>query len=240
MKTARLLFILIGCLSMPAQASNQAAELQQIRLQGFALINNLLAYYNPNSDGVDPRFQDRYQAARAQLIQVVPAQGELREALENLLQYLAEFEAEAGETPAYLYAHWFNPMLKAHAALDRLADQRYQMQAVAGNVAKQHELNLKLSKLLLLYQTRTFGIGTLGVFAVEMDENAFKDLDASITKGFSKIIEDAPGLTDSVERLANQYAFVRPRLLDHSQKWVPGITAYYMGNISQDLAALAP
>jgi hypothetical protein len=48
----------------------------------------------------------------------------------------------------------------------------------------------------------------------------------------------SPEFRDELEKLATQYAFVRPRLMEHSEKWVPGITAYYMGSISRDLAEL--
>lgn len=55
--------IATACFVLPVQAEDQGRQFQHIRVLGFELINNVLAFYNPNSEGMDYRFQQRYQDA---------------------------------------------------------------------------------------------------------------------------------------------------------------------------------
>lgn len=234
----RFLWLVLAACSMviPAQANEQSNHFQHIRLQGFLLMNNVLAFYNPNGEGMDYRFQERYQQALVRLEEVVPPEGKMREALAQIREKLTDLDSKASETPEYLYSHWVNPMLKAHAELDALAAAQYRQSSPPEALARRHALNLDLSRLLLLYQTRTFG--TLGVFVMVMEEDTFSRLDSSIESGFAELMAAHPELEEAVARLNSHYEFVRPRLMEHGKKWVPGITAYYMGNISRDLAGL--
>jgi|SRR5690554_1504672 len=220
-----------------AKADEQAHRLQQIRVEGFELINSVLAFYNPNAEGMDYRFEKRYQQALTRLDALIVNPGPMLSALKQIRETLADLEENARNNPAYLYSRWVNPLLKAHAELDRAAVTQYEQSGASATLERKHEINLNLCRLLLLYQTRTFG--TLGVFAMTMDEDTFTRLDASIVTGLELLAESHPDSREALSQLITQYAFVRPRLMQHGEKWVPGITAYYMGNISRDLAKLS-
>ncbi|MOA49751.1 hypothetical protein D3C78_1726710 [compost metagenome] len=42
-----------------------------------------------------------------------------------------------------------------------------------------------------------------------------------------------------LHKLKQKYDFIRPRLLQHDQKWVPGSAAYYLGQVGDGLARLS-
>ncbi len=236
MKTLTFAVLAFFCMLTPAWGNDHAHRIQQIRVHGFELVNSVLAFYNPNGEGMDYRFQQRYQEAQTRLAELMMSQGEMRSAMQQVRETLVDLEENASKNPEYLYSRWVNPLLKAHAELDQLAAQQYERTGLSAGLVRQHELNLNLCRLLLLYQTRTFG--TLGVFVMAMDEGTFTRLDASIVTGFEELAESHPQSREALGRLATEYGFVRPRLMAHGEKWVPGIAAYYLGNISRDLAVI--
>lgn len=225
--------ILLVC---PAMANDGGDQLQAVRVQGFAVVNNLMAYFNPQDGSMDPRYRDRYRVALGKLESLLADEGPKREAFENMKSHISELERNARDTPGYLYPHWVNPMLRGHARLDSLAAEEYQQLPREKTRELLHELNLEISRLLLIYETRTFG--TLGVFVIAMEEDTITGLDQKIREGFERIGLREPVHAQALERLKDQYAFIRPRLLEHGKDWVPGITAYYMGNIAEALASL--
>lgn len=135
---------------------------------------------------------------------------------------------------AQLYPNWINPLLEAHANLDRLAASRYTANPpVAPELAIRHTLTLDVARLLLLYQTRTFG--SLAVYVIEVDEGTFTHLDLQIKQGFRTMEQLTPDQAVAIAKLKRKYEYIRPRLLQHEIDWVPTGAAYYLGQIIDGL-----
>lgn len=106
-------------------------------------------------------------------------------------------------------------MLRGHARLNSLAAERYQQWPRQKTCELLHELNLEISRLLLIYETWTFG--TLGVFVITMEEDSITGLDQKVREGFERLGLSEPVQAQALERLKDQYAFIRPHLLEHGQ-----------------------
>lgn len=230
----RLLFILL-LLPHLAFASPNLERLQTIRSQAFSLCSNLLVYYNPNQDGGDPKHAERYRQNLEKLQQLVVLEQDpaMNSAVAIIDKQIAELERQP-RSEASLYPNWINPLLQAQAHLDQAAASRY---AAAPPTEPQRlvldRLSLDIQRLLLLYETRTFG--SLAVYVVDMNDNTFAQLDQSILKGFAELQRQSPQQARSLSKLKSKYDFIRPRLLQHELSWVPDSAAYYLGQVSDGL-----
>lgn len=230
------LFLLLPSL---AYANPSAERLQAIRHLAFSTCSNLLVYYNPQQADNDPRYLGRYlrdlQGLRQQ---VVLAQDEdLARAADDLNRHIAELQRQPASDSS-LFPIWINPMLDAQARLDRLAATRYaEIQPEDPLRLGVHRLNLNIQRLQLLYQTRTFG--GLAVYVMPVSERTFTELDQEILDGFLELERLLPAPATELAGLRHKYDFIRPRLLQHEQKWVPGGAAYYLGQVGDGLARLS-
>jgi hypothetical protein len=234
----RLLFALMLLLPGLASASLDAERLQTIRSQAFSACSNLLVHYNPNQKDSDPRHAERYRQALHQLLQLVTLEKDplLIQAASDMRQRIGELERQPA-SDAQLYPNWINPLLEAQARLDRQAGKRYA--AIAPSEPHRevlHRLSLDIERLQLLYQTRTFG--SLAVYVMAVDDNTFVQLDQQILEGFAVLEHDWSQQAIDLSKLRRKYDFIRPRLLNHEQGWVPGGAAYYLGQVTDGLARL--
>lgn len=233
----RLLFVLL-LLPNLALASLNAERLQAIRSLGFSVCSNLLVHYNPNQGDSEPRYAERYHQALQQLQQLVTLEQDplLIQAASEMRQHINELERQPASDAA-LYPARINPLLEAQARLDQQAAKRYASVAPSEpNRQLLHHLTLNIERLQLLYQTRTFG--SLAIYAVEVDDNTFPQLDQQILQGFAAIEHDRPQQAVELSKLKRKYEFIRPRLLKHELGWVPGSAAYYLGQVSDGLTKL--
>jgi hypothetical protein len=234
----RQLFALILLLPGLASANPDAERLQSIRSQAFSTCSSLLVHYNPNQNDSDPRHAEDYRQALNQLQQLVTQVQDpvLIQAASDMRQRIGELERQPA-SDAQLYPNWINPLLEAQARLDRQAAKRYA--AIAPSEPHRealHRLSLDIERLQLLYQTRTFG--SLAVYVMEMDDNTFVQLDQQIREGFAVLEHDWSQQAFELSKLRRKYDFIRPRLLNHQQGWVPGGAAYYLGQVTEGLARL--
>lgn len=235
----RLMLIMFVLLPSLACANPSAEHLQAIRHLSFSACSNLLVYYNPNQADKDPRYLDRYlrdlQGLRQQ---VALAQDEdLSRAADDLDHRIAELQRQPA-SDSQLFPAWINPMLDAHARLDRLVATRYdEAQPEDPLRLEVHRLNLNIQRLQLLYQTRTFG--GLAVYVMPVSEHTFPELDRAIIDGFLELERLLPGPATELVSLKHKYDFIRPRLLQHEQKWVSGGAAYYLGQVGDGLVRLS-
>lgn len=221
--------------TLDATAAGDFDTLQQIRFQAFSVSSELLLYYNPNQDGGDPRHAAGYRQGLQRLQQLASDQPEvLQRDVSRLLQMVAALEAqplaEIGLRPS-----WINPILEAQATLERNAAQLDgRQQGSAGQAID--VLQLDLARLLLLYETRTFG--SLAVYVMDMDDDSFVRLDRQIMAGFEQLTIGSGEHREALDGLRRKYDFIRPRLLQHGQGWVPESAFYYLDGIGRRLESL--
>ncbi|AYC32345.1 hypothetical protein D3880_08120 [Pseudomonas cavernae] len=221
-----------------ASASLPGARLQAIRSEAFSVCSNLLVYYNPNQDGSDPKHAERYRQDLQQLQQLLTEEQDpvLSTAAADMGRQIAELERQPA-SEAQLYPNWINPLLEAQTRLDQQAAKRYAA-ALPGEAQQLdlHRLSLNVERLLLLYETRTFG--SLAVYVVSVDDNTFPQLDQQILQGFNELQRQWPQQVNELAKLKRKYDFIRPRLLQHDLDWVPSSAAYYLGQVTDGLAKL--
>lgn len=233
----RLLVCLLVLVPTLALAAPNAERLQTIRSKAFSLCSNLLVHYNPNQDGSDPRYVERYRQDLAALQQLVTLEEDpgLLKAASDMRQRISELERQPASS-AQLYPAWINPLLKAQASLDQQAAKRYASVAPSEPRLALHELSLNIERLQLLYQARTFG--GLVVYVVDGDDNTFAQLDQQIQQGFSALEQSWPQHAGELGKLKGKYDYVRPRLLKNENGWVAGSAAYYLSQVADGLATL--
>lgn len=233
----RLLACVLLLLPTLALANLDAERLQAIRANAFSVCSNLLVYYNPNQDGSDPRYAERYRHDLQRLQQLVAQEGDaqLSQAAAAMGHGIDELERQPASN-AQLYPAWINPLLKTQASLDQQAAKRYSAIALDEPHRVLHELSLNVERLLLLYQARTFG--GLVVYVVDGDDNRFMQLDRQILQGFATLEQRWPQHAAELGKLRGKYAYVRPRLLNNEQRWVSGSAAYYLGQVTDGLASI--
>ncbi|MDH4565592.1 hypothetical protein E8E95_02755 [Pseudomonas sp. BN414] len=233
----RLLVCVLLLVPTLALANLDAERLQAIRGKAFSACSNLLVHYNPNQDGSDSRFTERYRQDLLTLQQLVAQEGDpqLIQAAAAMRHSIDELERQPASN-AQLYPAWINPLLKAQASLDQQAAKRYSAAVLDEPRLALHELSLNVARLQLLYQARTFG--GLVVYVVDGDDNAFIQLDRQILQGFTALEHSWPQHAAELNKLKGKYDYVRPRLLKNEQRWVPGSAAYYLGQVTDGLASI--
>ncbi|MFZ6044955.1 hypothetical protein ACFW0H_02380 [Pseudomonas sp. CR3202] len=226
-------------LSFFAQAEPLAENLQTIRYLAFSAGSHLLLHFNPNQIDNDPRYAERYHHDLKRIQQLVVMVGD--PALEQLTDQLAREVAELESQPksdAQLRPLWINPILQTQSTLDQIAQKRYMpLSPKGGSRLTIDRLSLDVQRLLLLYQTRTFG--SLGVYIEELKEDAPETLDRRITEGFSELARTQSQSAGEIAKLSRMYEFVRPRLLKLELGAVPSGAAYYLAQIGDGLAQLS-
>lgn len=236
----RLPVILLSVLlSSLALASPSAERLQAIRHQAFSASSNLLVYYNPNQKGSDPGYLERYQQDLRKLGELVALEqdGALSDVMRSMEQRITELQRQSASN-AQLLPTWINPVLEVQARLDQEVANRYAAAQPADPVRVElHRLNLNIQRLQLLYQTRIFS--SIAVYVMPVEERTFADLDQQIQQGFAEIERLGSVQLSQLGKLRQKYDFIRPRLLQHDQKWVPGSAAYYLGQVGDGLARLS-
>lgn len=218
-------------------ATQEAEQLFKIRYQAFAISSELLLYYNPSQDGGDPRHAEGYRQGMAQLQRlVVSAPKALQEITSELQRLIEHLQAQPGSADqVILRPTWINPILESQAALDRQAERLYD-ELPDDPRRVQHALQLDLARLLLLYQTRTFG--SLGVYVIEISDDSFERLDQQIIAGFDHLRGRDGSQVSELDALRRKYEFIRPRLLHYNQDWVPESAFYYLDAIARRLDEL--
>ncbi|MFA7822955.1 hypothetical protein [Aeromonas dhakensis] len=218
-------------------ANSGPEQLFKIRYQAFAISSELLLYYNPHQGAGDPRRAEGYRRGVARLQRLVGSGPMVLQEAASELQRLTEIlEAQPSSADqVMLRPTWINPILESQASLDREAERLYN--ALPDDPRRSlHALQLDLARLLLLYQTRTFG--SLGVYLTGTSDDSFVRLDQQITAGFDSLRSRYPSQASELDALRRKYDFIRPRLLDHSQVWVPESAFYYLDAIARRLDAL--
>lgn len=233
----RLLFTLL-LLPHLAYATPNAEHLQTIRSLAFNACSNLLVRYNPNQSDSNPRYTERYQQALDQLSQLVaqekdPLLSKLASELNERIQKLEQQPANRTE----LYPVWINPVLESQARLDLQASVRY-ASAPPVEAMRQalHQLMLNVERLLLLYETRSFG--SLAVYVKSMNETSFAQLDHDILQSFLTLKQRWPQHAHELDKLMSKYDYIRPHLLKHDLAPLPGGAAYYLGQVNDGLARI--
>lgn len=215
-------------------AGLDADQLFKIRYQAFAISSELLLYYNPNQGGSDPRRAEGYRRGMVRLQRLV-ASGPvvLQEAAGELQRLTERLEAQPSTADQVrLRPTWINPILQSQASLDRQAERLYD-ELPDDPRRSLHALQLDLARLLLLYQTRTFG--SLGVYVIGINEDGFVRLDQQIIAGFDSLRRSDTRQASELDALRRKYDFIRPRLLHHGQDWVPESAFYYLDAIARRL-----
>lgn len=232
------------CLALALMAPGMAGaqlpgdQLHAARIQAFSLCSHLLAYYNPNQDGIDLRYADAYRQGLQQLQRQVRQDPELTGIVEDMAGAIRALEAVPAEQPE-LYPEWLTLVLMAQAQFDQqLAEREAGSPTVAPPVASVQALRLDIERLLLLYQSRAFGL--LGMYVLVVDENTVAQLDARILGGFAGLQAQGAAPDSELAKLQGYYSFIRPHLLEQQRGWVPGSAAYYLQQASQGLAGLLP
>lgn len=234
----RLLFSLLLMLPNMAGAQLAPVQLYDIRIQAFSVCSHLLAYYNPNQDGVDLRHADAYRERLDVLKQQVGRDPELALIVAQMADSMAELEAVPVEQPEQ-YPEWLTLVLMAQAQLDQQLAERAEAAAVsASDMTVLQELRLDIERVLLLYQSRAFGL--LGMYVMVVDENTVTRLDANVLRGFGMLQEQRSEYGLELARLKGYYNFIRPHLLEQQRGWVPSSAAYYLRQASEGLAQLLP
>ncbi|MCG4454909.1 hypothetical protein LJY18_16630 [Pseudomonas sp. MMS21-TM103] len=236
----RLYFLLAVLLTLSswAHAGSSAERLHSIRIESFTACSYLILFLNPHQGGAEPLYAERYKAAFRKLQTLVSSEHEtvMGEALAGMRYKTAELEGKFDLDPM-MFPTWLNPILTAQAKLDSEAAKQYAVAHPAdAKTLLVQQLDLDLSRLLLVYQARTFG--SLNVSAMDGVENPMQHLDNRINQefeGLSKLLPD-----QSVERgkLRRIYGYIRPSLLDNQRGSIPNGVAYYMEQIRSELRAL--
>lgn len=236
MRIASLIPLLL--LSFIAQAEPLAENLQTIRYLAFSAGSHLVLHFNPYQIDNDPRYAERYHHDLNRIQQLVVMVG--NPALEQLTDQLAREVAELESQPksdAQLRPVRINSILQTQSTLDQIAQKRYLPLSPKGARLTIDRLSLDVQRLLLLYQTRTFG--SLGVYIEELKEGAPETLDRRITEGFSELARTQSQSAGEIAKLSRMYEFVRPRLLKLELGAVPSGAAYYLAQIGDGLAQLS-
>ncbi|PRB81417.1 hypothetical protein [Pseudomonas sp. MYb185] len=230
----RLFLVLLLMQPGLAGAKLSSTPLHDARIQAFSLCSFLLAYYNPNQDGIDLRYADGYQQDLAWLKEQLGNDAELGEMVEDIDIAITALEAIPADLPE-LYPEWLTLVLMTHARLDqRLAERNAGAGEVSAQLSTVQELQLDIERLLLLYQSRAFGL--LGMYVLVVDENTVAELDKRILHGFAELQSQALSADQQLAKLEGFYSFVRPHLLEQQRGWVPGSAAYYLRQTSQGLS----
>lgn len=209
-------------------------DLQTIRYLAFSTSSHLLLYFNANAGTPDIRHADKYHAELQQLNALLAqsASAELQEAGTHFQARIAELEKQRDAAPQ-LYPIWINPVLEAQARLDGLT-QKLTNDSNAEDVSTQQleRLTLNVQRLLLYYQTRSFG--SLAVYIDELKQDAPQSLDSAIRQDLSALRSSLPGHSQVISGLERKYNYVRGHLLQQDSKLVPGSAAYYLERISAE------
>ena len=232
-----LICLALMLLPLASFAAQEAEQLFKIRYQAFAISSELLLYYNPNEGGGDPRHVEGYRRGLAQLQRLVASGPRaLQETAGELQRLIEHLEAQPSTgNQVMLRPIWINPILESQASLDRQAERLYD-ELPDDPRRVQHALQLDLARLLLLYQTRTFG--SLGVYVIGISDDSFERLDQQIIAGFDNLRPSDGNQASELEALRRKYEFIRPRLLHHNQDWVPESAFYYLDAIARRLDEL--
>ena len=232
-----LICLALMLLPLVSFAAQEAEQLFKIRYQAFAISSELLLYYNPSQEGGDPRHAEGYRRGVAQLQRLVASGPQtLQEPASELQRSIERLEAQPDSADqVILRPTWINPILEAQASLDRQAERLYD-ELPDDPRRVQHALQLELARLLLLYQTRTFG--SLGVYVIGISDDSFERFDQQIIAGFDNLRGSDGNQASELEALRRKYEFIRPRLLHHNQDWVPESAFYYLDAIARRLDEL--
>jgi len=236
LRTLPLLAALL--LAPPNLHASQGQHWHELRSLGFSLSANLLAYHSEYEDIADPRRVDAYQQA-LQSIRLHATHLQDAELL-SLSQTLEEQVGLLERQPAtdiYRLPQLLNPILHSQAELDSLAGQHLTRQATDPRLTRLHQLSLDCSRILLLYQIRTYRFAVQTYFMTR-EEDSFEHLDQRIGEHFTALAND-PQLEPALQRAQRHYLFVRDKLVNHDQNWAPGGAATYLGLSISTLDELA-
>lgn len=234
---------LLFLIALPAWAEiGDGQRLHVIRSNGFLLASNLLVYFNNHDPAstFSPEARETYHASLGnlqKLIKEVPDNRELAGALQSLEYAIGQLEQQPEDTYE-LYARWINPVLRAHAELERAAAAAYSATNEADPATSSlHQQNIDIGRMLLLYETQAFT--NLGIFAMDYHEGSFQEIDQRITSRQATLHELLPGSGDALDKIWTDYHFIRPQLLSRDQQVVSRSATIYLGKSMSRLDGLA-
>lgn len=219
-------------------ASMTEEKLQDIRLAGFSVCSNLLVFYNPTQTETDARYSEEYLRMLAKLEILTKETGDpvMQSAVRDIKNRATEL-TKYSHSESELYPNTLNPLLEAHARLDKEASSKLdELKSSDKRTQTLHSLQLNIEKLLLIYETRTFG--SLAVYFMPMDDNTFYNLDSAILSDLNALSNQWPEHSDQISKIHTKYEYIRPRLLQHDKGWIPAGAAYYMSKISESLSEI--
>lgn len=235
--------ILLFITALPAWSETDTSQrLHAIRSNGFLLTANLLVYFNNHDPAstFSPDAREAYHASLGslqKLIKDVPDNPKLASALQSLEYAIGQLERQPEDTYG-LYARWINPVLRAHAELEKAAEAAYREAGAADPATiALHQQSLDIGRMLLLYETQAFT--NLGIFAMEYHEGSFQEVDERITSRHAKLLELHPGSVEALDKIWTDYNFIRPRLLSLDKQVVSRSATIYLGKSIKRLDGLA-
>lgn len=235
---SRLLMLALLCL---APLAAQAVDLQRLqalheyRMHGYTAATYLLIDNNLYEKIREPANRQRYNDALRSMDTILRELGmpdDLAALKGNLQLVIRELEGQP-EEEAQLRLSTVNRIMQVHGQLDRLAAMRYAEAAEGApeTLLTLHTQALETSQILLLYQNNMFS--SVGVYFLENQDGMFSMLDTSISERAARLRSQFPDLKSDFDRIDRQYAFMRPRLLNFHEDWVPSMAAFYLArNVS--------
>ncbi|WP_185831644.1 hypothetical protein, partial [Pseudomonas aeruginosa] len=159
---------------------------------------------------------------------------ELLEEGKKFQDQIAELERQP-RSASNLYPKWVNPILEMQAHLDSELQLLVSKQEVMVGADKKVacQLQLDVQRLLLYYQTQSFG--SLAIYLDELKAGDPSAIDGRVLDAFGALRHSANPTATSLARLQAKYEFVRPHLLDKRLELVPSGAAYYLGQIGDVL-----
>lgn len=236
----RFYFLLAVLLTLPGlvHADSSVERLHLIRIESFTACSYLILFLNPNQGSVEPLYAERYKEAFRTLQVLVSSEHDpvMDAALAVMRKKTAELENQLNLDPV-IFPTWLNPILVAQAQLDIEVAKQYAVTPPAdAKTLLVQQLDLDLSRLLLVYQARTFG--SLNVSAMNGDENPIQHLDSRINQRLEELSKLLPDQSVERGKLRRIYDYIRPSILENQRSSIPSGVAYYMEQISLGLRAL--
>ncbi|MBT8766709.1 hypothetical protein [Metapseudomonas boanensis] len=230
----KLVLFALALLSLPVQA-DEAGDGYAIRSQGYILASSLLAYFDPYEKYSDPKYRVAYRQALERLDELT-ADSELRLSVRRIKELVDGLEKQSLHEIQGSYPQWINPVLEQHAEMDRLAIRlQAQTEPRSETVMQIQRLSLLNSQMLLLYQTKA---AQLMALHVNFSENSALELDAEIVELFGRVQSKNAQWQEPLRKLAREYEFVRPQLVDGRRRVTTGSVGFYLGGIVSGLNAL--
>ncbi|MFC5697484.1 hypothetical protein ACFPU0_18195 [Pseudomonas sp. GCM10022186] len=229
-----LVLLYLALLSLTVQA-DEAGDRYAIRSQGYILVSSLIAYFDPYEKYSDPGYRVAYQQALERLDELSADPG-VRASVRRMRELVDGLERQPLHEIQGSYPQWINPVLEQHAELDRLASHlQAQTEPRSQAVAQLQRLSLLNSQMQLLYQTKA---AQLVALHVNFSENSALELDAEIVELFGQVQSKNAQWQEPLRKLAREYEFVRPQLLDGRRRATTGSVGFYLGGIVSGLNAL--